>query len=272
MYKPNIHKTMKKRGFVGPLVLILAIVAIGIGYYLYTTKNSELARSNYAVPEGSGDTSVGVESLTAAAGNPSASPAVTGTPTPSVKFNRATVGLPNTGGNITTGTAGYALTTTTPVPAPYNPNIYTTQSGTQVVGQATISGTMQPIVTNATEKMRTALMSFRLTAPSNAPLVVTHLVIGSPVGNDVFNYVENVKANVNGMMIPLWFSNEYVEGTTVWKLETPLTLAQGGSVVVTLYADVKPGLHNASFTMVVKGGRANVALVGSVTGPTISVK
>jgi|GEM_PF-6384470 len=111
---------------------------------------------------------------------------------------------------------------------------------------------------------------FRVTSDDGA-VILTHLAIGSPTGNNIFNYVENIKAQVNGEVIPLSFSNEYLLGTTLWKLQRSLAIPANSSETITITADIKPGISNISLQAAVKGGRASAPLSGSVTGPTVEV-
>lgn len=113
-------------------------------------------------------------------------------------------------------------------------------------------------------------LRFRLAATGD-DVTVTHFALGSPSGNDIFNYVENVKANVNGQLIHLQFSNEYLLGTTLWKLDSPIVINEGGSATVTIVADIKPGIKDTSLRAALKGGRANALFSTHLLGPTVEV-
>lgn len=104
-----------------------------------------------------------------------------------------------------------------------------------------------------------------------SPITLTHLAVGSPTGNEVFNYIENVKAEVNGRRIGMAFSNEYLLGTTLWKFDEPVYVNEGDSVTITLVADIKPGIRDMDLRAVISGGRANGSVEGRVVGPTVSV-
>lgn len=371
---------MKKRGFIGPLVLLLVLIALGIGFYLFRSSGNDLARNNYVITQNTASTTengiatssisntIQNETQTVSAPKPATSQKAT------AKSTARPVGLPNTGNvtsqstpvpfintgvlsvflpgdigpwvpgslhgvtwayNGTIATRAYSEFTVEliepnrldrgplllarynlplssvpnymswTVPTSYDANDWyairvtyktsdkndfgsnfsgatyvgvspyfkiTPQAAGSYAGNATISNTTQPGVTTAVEKETIPLVRFTISAPASEQAVITSLAVGSPVGNEVFNYVENLKATINGTTIPLSFINEYMSGTTIWKLATPLTIAANTSVTVTLQADVKPGLHNASFTMAVKGGQGNVNVVGSVTGQTVTVR
>lgn len=113
-------------------------------------------------------------------------------------------------------------------------------------------------------------LRFRLAA-SGDDVTVTHFALGSPTGNDIFNYVENVKLQVNGELINLQFSNEYLLGTTLWKLDRPITINENGSITATIVADIKPGIKDTELRASLKGGRANTLFNATLHGPTVEV-
>lgn len=106
----------------------------------------------------------------------------------------------------------------------------------------------------------------------NTSVTLTHLALGSPEGNEIFNYVENVKAEIDGRMMNMTFSNEYLQGTTLWRFDSPVVIPRNSSETITIMADIKPGIHDMTIQGAVKGGRANVAVLGNIIGPRISVE
>ncbi len=112
----------------------------------------------------------------------------------------------------------------------------------------------------------------RANISSDRNSILTYLAVGSPEGNEIFNHVENLKALVAGETIPMEFTNEYLQGTTLWRLTTPLTLSANSTTKISLVADIKPGHHPTSVVTSIKGGRATVPVSGRVDGSTLIIE
>jgi hypothetical protein len=134
------------------------------------------------------------------------------------------------------------------------------------------AGAILPRKTVGPEVREVSLLRFVIANPNNTPSVVVRLSIGSVTGNDLFNYIENMKVVTDDDYVAsLRFDNRYHNGLVLWNLSSPLLIPAGESRELTFYADTKPGLPTTETLLpIVTGGVGSHSIEGSTIGSSIT--
>jgi hypothetical protein len=255
---------MKKHGYIVTTILLAVVVLMIVGfgsYYfgknVYKSEESARATTTDSIAAHEATTSTGT---TAAVAVPTGARARSGTsgtnstarPAVVAQNNTTPVGFPRTGGTVAPAesTANTATARTTDEDAVIRSH------------SSTPSGTFE-----ANER-DVPIIIFRITAPASNDLVLTHLGIGAESGNDIFNYIENMRIiTEDGRSIPVSFVRRYLDGIVLWKLGKSIVVNEGETMRVRFVADVKPGVpDDRAFVPVVNGGMGNVDIDGSARG------
>lgn len=118
------------------------------------------------------------------------------------------------------------------------------------------------------------LVTFMVQTPLGSDALITELALGSENENSLFNSVENMKLAINGQKISdLMYDNQFLGATPLYKLTHPILVPKDTNMLITITADLKPGVDNMKLPgITLTGGRGNYIVEGTVTGGTITVR